>query len=151
MSEVALAPLSVRLGLHLHLRSSDPAMRALSRMQSELFEAYIAAFEQEYGYSAVYAWLLDLYTPIVHRLVKALKVKPVHVPPVKDGVASLQPASGQQSYVNLRAYANSTGRMLVTKFGTVGTGPKAKCACTLNCGKYNVTGVGYGKTSASAA
>lgn len=125
-------------------------MRNLSRMQSELFEAYVAAFERQYGYSAVYSWLFDLYKPLIQKLVKAVKVKPVRVPPVKDGVATLSPATGQQSYVNLRAYANSTGRMLVTKFSEgKGTGAKQKHVCTLVCGNYVTTGQGYGKMAAS--
>ncbi len=119
-------------------------------MQSELFEAYVAAFEHEHGYQAVFAWLTDLYTPLIHNLVKTIKIKPAKAPPVKDGVVTHTPAKGQQSYVNLRAYLNSTNRFLNTKFAKRKTADGAKqYICTLTCGKYLAVGQGATQKVAS--
>lgn len=148
---MALAPLSVQVGLPTHLRSSLPFLADSSRLQAELFEAYVAAFEQELGYAAMYDWLKALFKPLVTKLIHAPPpTKPALVPAKAAKLYAAKPAlavqeNPQDSYNKLRAYFNGTGRRVLSKFKKSG----GVTTCMLVCDDLVASGQGIGNDGAS--
>lgn len=105
-------------------------------MQAELFEAYVAQFEREYGYPQLYRWLFQLYEPLIHRLIA--QPSPTRTFNVPGGAAS----PPQTAVAAIEAYGRRTGQAVKVTHDIRHEGPMSVNVCVVSCGGLTASGSG---------
>lgn len=98
----------------------------MTRIQAELLEAYVAQFERERGFKAVYDWLSQLYTPLMRH------VQPINPKP------SGRPAASPKAFQWLSLYAKAVGQEIKVVQSIKGEGPDKLHVCELTLGGTTV-------------